>query len=181
MKKIISALSIALLLLSCGEPKSGNRSISRNDDNATDTIDDIEAQIQAEEYSDYTTYYMAVADTGINYYKLDEKMYDLSIMLNFPIDTMGRHYDRRKDNIILSDTDEDEMYRGEYYPRRGPDEHLSLEYLSFFDTSASAKTIVLLAGIYEHQHSADSMVTLLKKHSPTAYTLKGRVYIGCMH
>jgi hypothetical protein len=133
------------------------------------------------EYSDYTTYYMAIADTGRNYYKLDEKMYDLSIMLNFPIDTMGRHYDRRKDNIILSENDEDEMYRGEYYPRRSPGEHLSLEYLTFFDTSADLKTIALIAGIYETQRAADSMVRLLREHSSIAYTLKGHVYVGCMH
>lgn len=183
MKKILSILSISFLLASCenNAPKEGV--ISNSDTAKADTIAATAHPIDTlnPEYSDYTTYYMAVADTGRNYYKLDEKMYDLSIMLNFPIDTMARHYDRKKDNIILSENDEDEIYRGEYYPRRSPSEHLSIEYLSFFDSSADNKTMVLLAGVYETQRSADSMVKLLKGQASTAYTLKGQVYVGCMH
>jgi hypothetical protein len=182
MKKILSILSISLILSSCGETTRIDSTVT-NDTLSKDTLVATAPPTDTlnPEYSDYAVYYMAVADTGTNYYKLDEKMYDLSIMMNFPVDTMGRHYDKKKDNIILSENDEDEIYRGEYYPRRGPDEHLSIEYLSFFDTAANIKTMVLLGGIYETQRSADSMVRLLKKQTPTAYTLKGWLYVGCMH
>lgn len=182
MKKIISALSIALLLSSCGDA-------TRQDGTATtDSLrkDTLVATAPPTdtlnpEYSDYALYYIAIADTGNNYYALDEEMYDISIMMNYPIDTMGRYYDKKKKKIVLSDKDEDEMYRGEYFPRRGPDEHLSLEHLGYFDTSRTDNTMALMAGIYENQQSADSMVGLLKKHAPTAYTLKAWLYIGCMH
>lgn len=183
MKRILSILSISCILASCDNNAKQEGVTSNADTTKADTIVATAPPTDTlnPEYSDYTTYYMAVADTGRNYYKLDEKMYDLSIMLNYPIDTMARHYDRKKDNIVLSEKDEDEMYRGEYYPRRSPSEHLSIEYLSFFDSSADAKTMVLLGGVYETQRSADSMVRLLKKQTATAYTLKGQVYIGCMH
>lgn len=183
MKKILCILSISLLLASCENNSKQEGVISNADTTKTDTMVATAPPTDTlnPEYSDYTTYYMAVADTGRNYYKLDEKMYDLSIMLNYPIDTMARHYDRKKDNIILAENDEDEMYRGEYYPRRNAGAHLSIEYLSFFDSSADGKTMALLAGVYETQRSADSMVKLLKGHASTAYTLKGQVYVGCMH
>ncbi len=130
---------------------------------------------------DFTTYYIVVADTGMDYFLLHNKMFELSEQLNIPIDTMDRYYNKAKDLIALSDDDEDDIYAGEYYPRRFPSAHLSLEYLDFYTEKAGKKTIALVSGLYETDKSADSALAILKKAASNSFTLKSLVYVGCMH
>ena len=61
-----------------------------------------------------------VADTGKDYFKLRNQMFRLNQLLHISIDTMGRYYNKMKDEIVLRENDEDEIYRGEYFPRRFP-------------------------------------------------------------
>ncbi len=127
------------------------------------------------------TYYIVVADTGADYYLLRTKMFDLHKQLQLDIDTLGRAYNPQSNLIALPENDEDEIYRGEYYPRRYPSKFLSLEYLSWYQDHNERKTIALVAGIYEDNESADSALLKLKKEGPQAFVLKARVYVGCMH
>ncbi len=127
------------------------------------------------------TYFIVVADTNRNYYALHKKMFDLNRQLHIPIDTMGRYYNKAKNLIALHDNGEDEMYAGEYYPRRYPSENLSLEYLNLYQNLAGEKTIALVAGIYEHEKSADSAMDVLKKTEKKVFKIKADMYIGCMH
>lgn len=129
----------------------------------------------------YQIYYVVVADTGYDYFKLDDKMYKLSKQLKIPVDTMGRHFNRKKNLIALADDDEDEMYAGEYYPRRDASDNLSLEYLGVYQPEAEEKTIALVAGIYETQKSADSALAILKRAEKNSFGVKANVYVGCMH
>ena len=128
----------------------------------------------------YANYYILVTDTGINYYTLRDIMFDLNKSSDIPIDTMERGYNKAKDLIALSDKDEDEIYAGEYYPRRFPSKTLSFEYLDTYQYNTSPKTIALVAGIYESKNSADSALQVINKLK-TAFVFKGRVYAGCMH
>ncbi|NHA08021.1 hypothetical protein G7092_29745 [Mucilaginibacter sp. HC2] len=128
----------------------------------------------------YADYYIVVADTGLNYNELRSKMFDLKKSLNIPIDTMGRSYNKAKDLIALSDKDEDEIYAGEYYPRRSVSDFLSLEYLNQYKSDAKEKTIALVRGIYENKTSADSALLAMGQSKP-AFAFKAKVYIGCMH
>ncbi|WP_431199139.1 hypothetical protein ACQ86K_27665 [Mucilaginibacter sp. P19] len=128
----------------------------------------------------YANYYILIADTGINYYTLRNRMFALNKLSGIPIDTMERGYNKAKDLIALSDKDEDEIYAGEYYPRRFPSKTLSLEYLENYQFDTSPKTIALVAGIYENKNSADSALQVIDKVK-TAFVFKGRVYVGCMH
>lgn len=134
----------------------------------------------AEQLDAYVNYYVVVADTGLNYYSLRDRMFDLNKSFGIPIDTMERGYNKAKDLIALSDKDEDEIYAGEYYPRRFPSKTLSLEYLDTYQFDTSPKTIALVAGIYENKTSADSALQAIDKVK-TAFTFKGRGYVGCMH
>lgn len=127
------------------------------------------------------TYYLVVVDTSLNYYHLQRKMQELSNAFKIPIDTMGRVYNKAKDLIALPEDDEDEIYRGDYFPRRFPSSNLSLEYLKFYNESSKEKTIALVAGIYESKSIADSAWNVLKKHDDKAFTLKADIYVGCMH
>lgn len=130
---------------------------------------------------DYATYFVVVADTGSNYYFLYKKMFDLNRQLNRSIDTMGRSYNKVKNLIALPDNDEDEIYAGDYFPRRFPSDNLSLEYVSFYQEQAGDKTIALVTGIYETEKSADSALTILKKTEKKAFKIKADIYVGCMH
>jgi hypothetical protein len=127
------------------------------------------------------TYFIVVADTGKAYHPLLSTMLNLEQQLHMIIDTMGRSYNAAKNLIALSENDPDEIYAGDYFPRRTPSATLSLEYLHFYLPTAGEKTIALVAGIYEKQSSADSAVTLLKTKAAKTFAFPAYVYIGCTH
>ncbi len=135
----------------------------------------IDEQIDA-----YADYYVLIADTGKNYTELRAKMFNLHQSTDLVIDTMGRTYDKVKGLIALPDDSEDDIYAGEYYPRRYPSENLSLEYLSQYSDKAGLKTMALVAGIYENKTKADSALTNIKT-GEKAFVLKSKIYVGCMH
>lgn len=133
-----------------------------------------------EQLNAYASYYVLVVDTGKSYDELRAKMFNLHQSSNLVIDTMGRYYNRVKNLIQLPDNDEDEMYAGEYFPRRYPSPNLSLEYLDQYQPGSESKMIALVAGIYETKISADSALNAIKR-SEKAFVLKSRIYVGCMH
>ncbi|TYZ14542.1 hypothetical protein FY528_02110 [Hymenobacter lutimineralis] len=130
--------------------------------------------------SEYATRYVVVADTSLHYYPLRARMTAIQKATRLPIDTLGREYDARKNLIKVPENDEDEMYAGEYYPRREPTASLSIEYTTLY-RSASAKSMALVTGIYEDPSRADSALTALHSVVPKAFLIKTRLYIGCMH
>ena len=144
---------------------------------ASKAVDTAQIDGQADAYADY---YIVIADTGRSYDALRSKMFDLNKSLNIPIDTMERSYNKAKDLIALSEKDEDEMYAGEYYPRREVSDFLSLEYLYMYKPDAKEKTIALVRGIYGNKAAADSAL-LAMGQSKTAFAFKAKVYVGCMH
>ncbi|MCW3121043.1 MAG: hypothetical protein JWQ38_535 [Flavipsychrobacter sp.] len=131
--------------------------------------------------TDMAMLWFTIADTSNSYALLAAKMYALQKTLGWPIDTMGRYYNPKKDLIAVPDNDEDEMYRGEYYPRRYPSQNLSLEYYQTYMPNSTEKNIALVAGIYETQQSADSLLLLLKPAALHAFVVKANVFEGCMH
>ena len=138
---------------------------------------------QSEDTNDYNnaTYFVVVADTSLDYYILHKKMVDLNKKLNIPIDSMGRFYNKTKNLIALPDNDEDEIYAGNYFPRRFPSKNLSLEYLDFYQRQAGEKIIALVTGIYETEISADSALTVLQKTEKKVFKIKADIYVGCTH
>jgi hypothetical protein len=128
----------------------------------------------------YADYYVVVVDTGTDYYALRDKMFTVKQSTGIPIDTMDRHYDKSKNLIILPDTSSDEIYAGDYIPRRYPSENLSLEYMTVYKQDSKEKTIGLIAGIYEKKTSADSALNIISAQKE-AFEFKSKVYVGCMH
>jgi hypothetical protein len=131
--------------------------------------------------SEHAIYYVTIVDTGSNYYMLDAKMYSISKVSGLTVDTMARYYNKEKNRIVLRDDDEDEMYRGEYFPRRSPETNLSIEYLDFYRHEAGYGTMALIAGMYETRREADSLLQKLKPNAPGAFVMRAQVYVGCMH
>jgi hypothetical protein len=130
---------------------------------------------------DYQVYYLTVADTGRDYFQLRKEMFAISEKLKYPIDTQRRYYNRKKDEIVLPDDYDDEMYRGEYYPRRDASNNLSLEYYRVYSNASTYKNIALVAGIYDSRKSADSFLTLVQPLTGKPFVVKANVYVGCMH
>lgn len=94
---------------------------------------------------------------------------------------MERLYNKKKNLISLPVNHEDEIYAGEYYPRRHPSEDLSLEYLYYYKEKAPEKTIALVAGIFGTQEEGAKVTSSIKSLMPNAHVLKAKVFIGCMH
>lgn len=134
-----------------------------------------------EEVPEYADLHVVVADTGSSYQALHAIMLALSEQFGIPIDTMGRGYLPTKDLIALPEDDEDELYAGDYFPRRFPSDGLSLEYLAHYNEDAGSKTIALVAGIHEARTGADSVVALLRSAGHQAYRIEARLYLGCLH
>lgn len=135
----------------------------------------------ADQLNAYADYYVVIADTGNNYYSLRDKMFDISHTTGITIDTLDRFYNPKKDLIQLPDNyPEDDIYQGDYFPRRYPSQNLSLEYLDWYKDGAKAKTIALIRGIYENKTSADSALKVLESIQ-TAFVIKSHIYVGCMH
>ena len=178
---VASALLIVATLPSCNtntpaNDKTADTTASTSVISATDSVVGIN-----QDSTDNAILYFTIADTGKSYYTLRNEMYVLHTSLGWVIDTMGRYYNAKKDLIAVPDNDEDEMYRGEYYPRRYPGENLSLEYYRTYIPASTEKNIALVAGIFESQKSADSLLTILKPHAPHAFVIKANVFEGCMH
>lgn len=131
--------------------------------------------------SDYQTLYITIADTGTDYYKQRTLMSEISSALHIPIDTMNRYYNAEKDEIVVAEDDEDEMYRGEYAPRRFPSQYLSLDYMFVYCRNTGKKNIAVVAGIFESKKSADSLQSVLLVHAPKCFVATGNVFVGCMH
>lgn len=187
-------LCAALVFIgACNDGKTTSTTTTRTDSVVTDTtrraINTDTAKIPganitdtSENGEDYAKYYILVLDTGAQYYPLMREMYSIASQMHCPIDTMNRHYDRTKDDIVVADDDEDEMYRGEYYPRRETGSFLlSLEYNATYIRDTKDKTIALVAGICETTKEADSLLHVFKPFAPRAFVETGYVYAGCMH
>ncbi|WP_199121159.1 hypothetical protein [Pedobacter sp. ASV28] len=184
MKVALTLIFCTFLFISC-RPNKQEQVKEANNIVAKDTTSVIKlpdtSGTEVQEADLYGEYYITIADTSKSYHKLNKKMFELSQLLAIQIDTLGRFYDKEKDLISLPKDTEDEIYAGDYFPRRELSESLSLEYLKLYSSTAHNKTISLVSGIYADEKSADSALRVLKKVEPKAFKLKSKIYIGCMH
>jgi len=130
---------------------------------------------------EYATYYVVISKTGKNYHDLRRAMEQLHHTSSLPIDTMGRYFNEQRQKLILSESDEDEIYAGSYFPRRFPSEHLSIEYLAFYDEQSDSLTFALVSGIYENKAKADSALKSLRMTIPETHVMKSKIFVGCLH
>ncbi|WP_207535643.1 hypothetical protein [Desertivirga arenae] len=140
-----------------------------------------ETEISDENPDDWAEYYVLMADTGQNYQPLQKAMKEVSHLTNIKIDTLNRSFRADKNLIALADDDEDEMYAGDYFPRRFQGNFLSIEYLSSYLDDAPEKTMVLIAGIYDNKASADSAFQVISSKGVKVQNRKTKMFIGCLH
>jgi hypothetical protein len=129
------------------------------------------AVLTAENYpeeEEYANYFIVIADTGKSYDRLLDKMHLIQSQTGLVIDSAGRQYLPHKDLIAQPEDSEDDIYAGEYYPRRFPSTELSLEYLYMYQEQAGEKTIAIV------QQSIQAV-------APASFVIKSRMFTGCMH
>lgn len=141
----------------------------------------------ADSTGEYETMYVVIADTSRQYRPLRQQMLRLQAATRQRIDTLGRFYDPGKNLIRLPDQAPpgeeksfDEMYAGEYYPRRMSDATLSVEYTEQY-APAHPQSMALVAGIFEQPRRADSLLAVVRRSAPAAFRVKTRMFMGCLH
>lgn len=127
------------------------------------------------------TYYVVIADTSQSYAAVHQTLTDFQQASGLEIDSMGRYYNAGTGKLILPEDDEDEIYRGDYFPRRFPSTTLSIEYLAMYRPQSSETAFACVVGIYEKAADAKKVVRKWKSRFPKIYSQKADIYIGCMH
>ena len=127
--------------------------------------------------------WVVIVDTSNNYFDIRAKMFFLHNTLDIDVDTMNRGYDKERKIICLPVDDEDEIYAGEYYPRRYPGESLSIEHLNYYldKGNISKNTLALVVAIETDKNKAENTQKKVMKHFKNAFMIHSRIYIGCMH
>lgn len=131
-------------------------------------------------YNEYATMYVVITDTSGDYYELQQKMYAIGNATGLPVDTMDRVYNPTKNAVVV--TDSLDPYYDEYYPRRADGAAMSIEHLSWYDTTThDDKMKALVAAQYESKKSADSILELVRVHAPNSFVYITNMYMGCMN
>jgi hypothetical protein len=150
---------------------------------STVTTQPADTVVQSEtEFEEYRTFHLVTITEGYNYDSLRRVADAVAGQLGTQIDSLGRMYDPGK-GIVLPPDDADEMYRGQYYPRRFAAPSVSIEMQYAYADAAQPDTVrmVLIAGIFEQKQQADSVLALVKPLHPGADVISRELFTGCIH
>jgi hypothetical protein len=144
----------------------------------------------AQEYSDssdYAEYYIVRVAEGKDYNALKKIEIKTAKKAQLKINEETRIY-KPAVGIVLPDKCNDDLYCGEYYPRRpfGDRPHLSIEMkYAFWDTiDEDPDQMIIVAGIFEleNKEKAKELTAKLNKLGFSFATYyKTKLYLGCMH
>jgi hypothetical protein len=126
-------------------------------------------------------YFLVIADTSHDYYKILEESKKLSVDFLLDIDNLGRIYDPAADSILIPFNPEDEYYSRAYFLRRFPSPALSIEYLDAYQANSPQNKFALVAGIFKDEEAYNKIARELMNNYPNLYVLKTRIYLGCLH
>lgn len=147
-------------------------------ENGAEAVSDTETKNE-----DYETAFVIMLDTSEQFYK----MYDLAMATSkkyqIEFDTTERTYFPETNIWGVSQSSSDEIYRGQYFPRRKGDEKekLSLEYMYWYDKKSNDKKLMLVSNIFSFSMDAEQSVAAWRKSFPQAFILQCEMYMGCMH
>ncbi len=181
--------ALTLMLLQCTTSPKKNKdetldSMNQRELNQAEHENGAEATaIDEAKDEENETAFIVVLDTSDQF----NKMYDLALRtskkFNIPFDTFQKTYFSETNLWGVSMSSEDEIYRGEYFPRRHGDEKeiLSLEYQNWYDHSSRDKNLMLVANIFHFSMDAEESVARWRPYFPNAFILQREIYMGCMH
>lgn len=139
------------------------------------------SQAAEETPENYEWVWVVVADTGTDYASLHHQMLKLSRKAHLSVDLLGRDWNAEKQKITLPADSDDDIWAGEYYPRRVGDPFLSLEQFDWYTEQSTPQTLALLAGFSTEKPEADKLLRRIKRYAPHSHLVKHHLYIGCMH
>ena len=184
---VFSAFILLMIQISCSQKPA-----STTNGKPTDTVKvaaapvSVDAPINdegAEGEMETATYYLIEVATGYDFDSLKSISSKAASILGSKFNMLDRIYKPGK-GIIVPESSDDEIYRGEYYPRRASNEQdfVSIE-MSYGFTGQRTDTLkmIALAGMYLLKTQADSVASLLKDKIPTTKIFKQELYLGCMH
>ena len=143
----------------------------------------IKAFSQDKSDPEYETVYIVIAGTSSDYNYLEDKSKNISKNTNISFDNGGMEFDQKR-GMIVPDTSSDELYAGGYYPRRFPEERISIEMLWYYkdgQNEETSKDMIIITGIFGNKKDAEKQLDRIKELVPTAYIKKKQMYMGCMH
>lgn len=146
-------------------------------------VDTIVNEMPEEQESETASYYIVEVAAGYNFDSLKSISTSTAALLGVKFDMLEREYKVQK-GIIVPDSSADEMYRGEYYPRRpiGNESIVSIEMAdSYRNEATDTLQMIVMAGMYAEKRNADSVATLLRKKYPSTKTYISELFLGCMH
>lgn len=125
-------------------------------------------------------YFVVIVDTSKNYFNLNAKMMHLAKKCLLSIDSMGRYFDAKKGIILPADCGDD-IYAGQYYPRRFEGSELSIEYYNAYSSITTNVTMAIVAGQYTDIDNANKQLNKVKPFFPNAFIKEALLYNACMH
>lgn len=182
-------LLFSILILSCSDvKKNSNELISiENDSNSQVKSlllnEDIENADSNELNIDnqMQEMYLLILDSSNNYNELRDYMIDVARSNKKEIDSMGRFFNHIRNKLVLPDSSEDEIYAGEYFPRRYESDFLSIEYNSEYFDQSDSSTMCIVAGIYDEKDELLKAMSSFSKLKKPTIVLKTKIYMGCLH
>jgi hypothetical protein len=133
--------------------------------------------------SQWLTQYIVVAEESNVYKTLRSSAIKLSQQVSIPYSDQDQKWSVKKGLYLREDSDDD-IWAGQYFPRRYEDSLITLEMRDYYLDSMPTKptkTMVVLAGIFDTKQEADFRLKLIKRYRPLAYVRKSKLYMGCIH
>ena len=87
--------------------------------------------------------------------------------------------------MIESDSSDDEIYAGYYFPRRDDTSRISVEMMWYYSSGNMQNTnttkMIIVTGVFDTKKSALLQLKSVQKVVQDAYIKKMNMYMGCMH
>ena len=127
--------------------------------------------------ADNQAFWILVGDSSSQYWSLLKHAAVFAQQNKILFDSLERHFAPEKHTVVVDQTSEDEMYRGEYFPRRQTGTFMSIEPYSSYFPSYKGNAMLEVLGIYDQADSASYAM----KQFPNASMKTCKLYMGCLH
>lgn len=185
IKTVIPLLAVVIFEIQCNPSLKKEKSTNVDSINSGSVNENgAEATPEGEtKNEDYETAFVIVLDTSDQFYKMYDLAKATSEKFQLEFDTIERTYFPETNIWGVSQSSSDEIYRGQYFPRRKGDEKdkLSLEYMYWYDKKSNDKKLMLVSNVFSFSMDAEQSVAAWRKSFPQAFILQCEMYMGCMH
>jgi hypothetical protein len=173
---------IFLLALACSPKKDPSKNPKETEAQTTDTLIETPPTLETVD-EEMQTAFMVILDSSSDFNSIRALAEKTANEYQLKFDTIEKQYYPEKNLWGVAVWSEDEIYRGEYFPRRSDDDThpLSLEYQQWYDEKSQEKNLILMAGIFSLSLEAEEYINKFREKFPKAYILQKEIYMGCMH